>query len=649
MIAPYGSWPSPITAESLTEGTVGIDEPQFDGEELYWLQSDPTDDGRVALWRRAAEGTDSRLTPAPFNVRTRVHEYGGGSYVAADGIVVFTNFTDNLLYRTDRDAGTARPVTEDSALRYAALQLHPEQDLLIAVREDHRGSGEPVNTIIARRLSDDPQVPDRVLCGGADFYASPQLSGDGRLAWIEWDHPNMPWDTTRLMVAELGALSETDHDRPLLTGHLLAGGDEESVAVPRWHPDGSLIFVSDRSDWWNLYRLRFGGEDDHPEPLHPTEAEFTDPPWTLGLQPYVIIDADRIVCSWNQRNRHQLGILYLSSGELEVIGTDAVSFSRIAATATTVATRMGYPDRSAELVTVDLTDRRTQVLRRSSVTAPPTELISTAVEVSWPVDDCTVHGWYYPPRNGDWTGPGDELPPMITVSHGGPTGGSSPDFRKSIAFWTSRGIAVLDVNYRGSTGYGRAFRNRLRGAWGEVDVADCAAGATAMVQQGRADGSRLAIQGGSAGGYTTLRALTATDRFTAGVSLFGIGDLTALATDTHKFESRYLDLLVGPYPEQADLYRDRSPIHHVDQLDAPILLLQGTEDKVVPPNQAETFAAAARAKQLPVALIMYEGEGHGFRRAVNIINAQQATLSFLGRVFGFEPADDLPPITIENL
>lgn len=652
MTQPFGSWPSPITAESLTEGALGLGEVQFDGSDLYWLQARPTDGGRVSLWRRSGGPgpvRETELTPAPYNVRSRVHEYGGGGFAAADGIAVFANFEDNLLHLVSARTGNRpRQLTGDSGLRYAALRLYPDRGLIIAIREDHRRQDqEAINTVIARRIADGPDVDDVVLAAGADFYASPELSSDGRLAWVEWDHPNMPWDSTRLMMAELPDNVPDGLSGPAapLEAHLVAGQEGESVAVPRWLPDGSLVFVSDRTDWWNLYQYDGG----RVSPLHPMEAEFAPPQWSLGSQPYVIVDDDHLACTWNVANREHLGVLTLSSSELSEISIGATTFGSLATDGARIAVQAGYLDRPHELIMIDLNSGEPMVVRRSSETVLPAELISEPVEVSWDSDQGPVHGWFYPPRNGDLAGPVDELPPMVTMTHGGPTSGSVPYLDPMVFFWTSRGVAILDVNYGGSTGYGRRYRERLRGNWGIVDVADCAAGASAMADEGRADRSRLAIMGGSAGGYTTLRALTASKVFSAGMSMYGIGDVTALATDTHKFESRYMDSLVGPYPEAADVYLDRSPIHHVDQLTAPILLLQGTEDKVVPPNQAEAFAAAARAKGLPVALIMYEGEGHGFRRSENIVNSVQLRLAFLGRVFGFTPADALPDLKIENL
>jgi dipeptidyl aminopeptidase/acylaminoacyl peptidase len=425
----------------------------------------------------------------------------------------------------------------------------------------------------------------------------------------------------------------------------IAGGPTEAAVQPRWTPDHTLVFASDRTDWWNLYAWTSGTV----RALHPAAAEFAGPMWRLGQQPYGVVDEDRLLVTSTAGGAEALALLTLSTGTLTGLapaGTSAVSVSCDDARAATLLLSVDRPPR---LATVDLTTHQWSDVRVASDTVLDPAVVSRAEPVSWPSEQGPVHGWYYPPTNGRYVAPAGTLPPLITLSHGGPTSYSGPHFALSVQYWTSRGIAVLDVNYGGSSGFGRAYRERLRGRWGLVDVADCAAGARAMGDQGRADPTRLAIAGGSAGGYTTLRALTATDVFSAGISLYGVGDLEALASDTHKFESRYLDGLVGPYPEARDVYRDRSPIHHVDQLSAPILLLQGADDMVVPPNQAEAMAAAARSKGLPVALIVFPGEGHGFRRAENIRASIEAQLTFLGRVYGFTPADDLPPLEIENL
>ncbi|MBA8795775.1 dipeptidyl aminopeptidase/acylaminoacyl peptidase [Friedmanniella endophytica] len=661
---PYGSWPSPVTAELITASSTGLGDPVALGDATLWTAALPGRAGRVSLLRRAADGTVEEVVGGDFSVRSRVHEYGGGEWAVSPAgpeappgaaVVVFAHFDDNRLYRVDLDADghAAAPVAltpADPGLRYAALEVHGGLGVLLAVREDHREPGEAVTTVVLLGLDpDDARTREggRVLCSGADFYADPTLGpldadGARRLAWVEWDHPAMPWDATRVQTA---VLDPATGERGPATQ--VAGGPAESAVHPGWTPTGDLLLVSDRTDWWNLYRSAGGTAE--PEPLCPREAEFCPPPWTLGGRPYAFAGEDRLVCRWTSDGTDRLGVLDLGSGELTTLETDAVDVGAPSVSGPVVALALGFADRPREVALLDLAGGDWTTLARSSDTDLPTGLVSVAEPVSWDGAAGTVHAWYYPPTHPEVSGPDDERPPLITVSHGGPTSASLPTFSLALQYWTSRGFAVLDVNYGGSTGYGRPYRDRLQGAWGLVDVADCADGATAMADQGRADRERLAIRGGSAGGYTTLRALTATDVFTAGISLYGIGDLEVLARDTHKFESRYLDGLVGPYPERRDVYLERSPIHHVDELSSAILLLQGLEDAVVPPNQAELFAAAARDKGLPVALILFEGEGHGFRRPENVRASLEAQLSFLGQVFGFVPADPVEQVEIENL
>ncbi|HEY5980564.1 MAG TPA: prolyl oligopeptidase family serine peptidase [Microlunatus sp.] len=635
--APYGTWPSPVTTDLVTSGTVGLASPQLDRDTLYWLESRPDQGGRVELVRQAVGGPAQPVTSDPYNVRSRVHEYGGGAYAVRDGVVVFANFADNRLYRV-RD-GRTTPLTPVSEHRFADLRVHPERDLVLAVREDHSGAGEPVTTIVALDLGG--QGVGTVLCAGADFYSDPELSETGELAWTEWDHPAMPWDTTRIRRGRLvgGAIVDVTE---------VAGGPGESAVHPRWAPGGELVYVSDRTDWWNLYADREGVST----PLWPEAAEFATPQWVFGEQPYVVLDSSRLLVTRISAGVTSMGLLDRASQTLRPLLESGLS-GRLAAADGQAAALIEDADRPARLALVDLTTETWTDIRHASTQGLCADWVSVARAVSWAstLDDVPgeVHGWYYPPTNPGHTAPDGELPPLITLSHGGPTSFSDTGFAVSLQYWTSRGFAVLDVNYRGSTGYGRPYRDALRGAWGVVDVADCAGGAAALAAQGLADPTRLIVRGGSAGGYTTLRALTATDTFTAGISFYGVADLEALARDTHKFEARYLDGLIGPYPEAIEIYHERSPIRHVDRLSVPLLLLQGSDDAVVPPNQAETMAAAVRAKGLPVAMIIFEGEGHGFRRADSIRAALEAQLVFLGRVFGFEPADRLPPIRIENL
>ena len=647
--ADYGSWTSPLTVELLTSASVGLSEVRLDSGRLHWLESRADQAGRTGLWSAPlAGGEPVEVTPTTANVRTRVHEYGGGAYAVAADVVVHVDFGDGRVH-VQRGDGAPEPITPDADLRYAEPVLHPGLGLVLAVREDHRGDGEPVNTVVALDLAGPNADGGQVLVAGADFCSSPSLSADGRLAWVQWDHPAMPWDATAVMVGRL----EGGPGSWTVTGvQQLAGGPAESAVHPSWLADGTLVFVSDRTGWWNLYAWT---EGQPVRPLHPTEAEFCGPPWVLGQTPYAVLDPDHLVCSVNRSGVESVALLEISSGTLTPVTEPGTGAAHLAADATAVAAVLTFPDRPSALAVLDL-DTRTWTERRpsSTLTLAPGS-VSLAEAVSWPRSGVEegepgeVHGWYYPPTNPDHTAPAGTLPPLITLSHGGPTSFSSASLSLAYQFWTSRGFGVLDVNYGGSTGYGRAYRERLQGRWGLVDVADCAAGALAMVEQGRADPARLAVRGGSAGGYTTLRALTATTVFTAGISQYGVGDLEALALHTHKFESRYLDGLVGPYPQAREVYRDRSPLDHLDSLAAPILLLQGLEDKVVPPEQAQDMADAAKAQGLPVALLMFGGEGHGFRRADTIKASYDAQQYFLGRLFGFTPADAVPAIPIDNL
>ena len=642
--APYGTWPSIVTTDLVTSGTVGLSAPQLDGDVLYWLEARPDEGGRVGLWRQLPDGTREPVTSRELNVRSRVHEYGGGAYGVRDGVVVVSDFADGRLHRIE--GGQTSPITPaESPYRYADLRVHPDRDLVLAVREDHSGDGEPVNTIVALSLSG--SGTGTVLCGGADFYADPELSDGGELAWTEWNHPAMPWDATRIRRGRLGQDEVADVVD-------VAGSDGESAVHPRWAPGGELIFVSDRTGWWNLYSL----SDDSVAPVWPDEAEYATPQWVFGDQPYVVLGSGTILATRISGGETAI-VLIDRASDLQTTVLPSGLYGPLTAADGRAAAIIEDPDRPARLAVLDLAPsagaegQSWTDVRHSSDQTLPAGWVSVPEAVSWPstLEDVpgTVHGWYYPPTNPDWSAPEGERPPLITLSHGGPTSFADTGFAISLQYWTSRGFAVLDVNYRGSTGYGRPYRDALRGRWGVVDVADCADGAAALAERELADPQRLIVRGGSAGGYTTLQALTTTDVFTAGISFYGVADVEALARDTHKFEARYLDGLIGPYPEAIEIYQQRSPILHVDRLSVPLLLLQGSEDAVVPPNQAETMAEAVRAKGLPVAMIIFEGEGHGFRRAESIQAALRAQLYFLGRVFGFEPADQLTPIEIDNL
>ena len=646
---PFGSWPAPISAADLAAGSRSLSEVQVAGADTYWVESDPGA-GQSFLVRRDSGGALTRVTwPAPGGreelaaVRTRVNEYGGGSYALTPTGVVLSAHLDDRLYRIDTDGdGWAAPVAlvPDDGRRYADLEVDHLREVLYAVAEDHGGRGEfrtdPQTTLVSIPLdgsaADDPELI-ATLVGGEDFVAAPRLSPDGAvLAWITWSHPDMPWDASRLQVA-----SVTDGGARLVHRRTLAGGGEVSVAEPVWTTDGDLVHVDDRTGWWNLYRSEQRDGELRTRHLHPAEAEFTLPQWQLGHHTLCVLDADHLMASYTVAGRRQLAAVRTANGALEAWDGPWQPAGSVAA----AEGRVVFVGRSdtvpTAVVELDLARGQVNELRSSTDLSVPPESVSVAEDVSWSSRTGTAYGFFYPPA-GAVAGPADELPPLLVLSHGGPTGASLPGFDAGIQYWTSRGFAVLDVNYTGSTGYGRSYRNRLRGRWGVVDVADCAAGAQAMADRGLVDAARMAIRGGSAGGFTTLAALTFTDTFAAGASYFGIGDLEALAAQTHKFESRYLDRLVGPYPKDAEIYRDRSPIHHVASLTAPMIIFQGDQDRVVPPNQAEEMARAVRAAGLEVEVHLFAGEGHGVRKAASNEQALTAELAFYGKVFGFTPA-----------
>ncbi|HEV2800743.1 MAG TPA: S9 family peptidase [Pyrinomonadaceae bacterium] len=647
-IAPYGSWKSPITADLIVQGAVGLGMTKTDGEDLYWLELRPSEGGRTCIVRRTPDGLVQDMTPHGFNARTRVHEYGGGDFVVRNGVLYFSNFTDQRVYRQTVDAPAPKPLTPESnaELRYADAVVDERRGRLIAVREDHRGGvHEPSNTLVSLSLdsAEENREGGRVLASGYDFYSSPRLSPDGRrLAWLCWRHPNMPWDGTELWAGDLAEDGSIENER------LIAGGQDESIFQPEWSPAGSLHFVSDRSGWWNLYRA--GEEGDAPEALCEMEAEFGQPQWGFGMSTYAFVSDTEIVCAYIVRGMSNLARLNTTEKKLRPVESIYADLQYVQAAQGRAYFRAGAPQKSAAIVAFDLVSEQFEVLRRATEHDIDEGYLSIAQPVEFPTEGGrTAHAFFYPPRNRDFDAPAGERPPLLVKSHGGPTAAASTTLSLNIQFWTSRGIAVLDVNYGGSTGYGRDYRRRLNDTWGITDVDDCANGARYLAEAGLVDGARCVITGGSAGGYTTLAALTFRDTFRAGASHYGVSDLGALVRDTHKFESRYLDNLIGPYPERADLYHARSPINFTDKLSCPVIFFQGLEDKVVPPNQAELMVEALRAKGLPVAYVAFEGEQHGFRRAENIKRALEGELYFYSRVFGFELADPVEPVPLENL
>jgi dipeptidyl aminopeptidase/acylaminoacyl peptidase len=646
-IAPYGSWKSPITADLIVQGAVGLGMVKTDGEDIYWLELRPSEGGRTCIVRRTPGGELQDMTPQGFNARTRVHEYGGGDFVVHEGALYFSNFSDQRLYRQTHDAPAPIPLTPESnaELRYADAVMDAPRRRLVAVREDHRAAGghEPANAIVSLSLDADENADGgRVLASGYDFYSSPRLSPDGRqLAWLCWNHPNMPWDGTELW---LGDVAE---DGAITGAHSVAGGRDESIFQPVWSPAGQLHFVSDRSGWWNLYRLAGA---DALEALCEMEAEFGQPQWGFGMSTYAFASDTEIVCAYIVRGMSHVARLDTTNKKLHPVESSYADIQYVQVAGGRAVARAGAPQKSAAIVAFDLASGQFEVLRRASEHDLDEGYLSIAQPVEFPTTEGrTAHAFFYPPRNRDFAAPDAERPPLLVKSHGGPTAMASTTLSLNIQFWTSRGIAVLDVNYGGSAGYGRAYRLRLNGTWGITDVDDCANGARHFAGRGLVDGERCVITGGSAGGYTTLAALTFRDTFKAGASHYGVSDLGALVRDTHKFEARYLDNLVGPYPERADLYHARSPINFTAQLSCPVIFFQGLEDKVVPPNQAELMVEALRAKGLPVAYVAFEGEQHGFRRAENIKRALEGELYFYSRVFGFELADPVEPVPLENL
>jgi dipeptidyl aminopeptidase/acylaminoacyl peptidase len=610
---------------------------RWDGDDLYWTELRPTEAGRQVIVRRGA-GANTDVTPAGFNARTRVHEYGGGEFAVNDGTVWFANFDDQRIYIQERHAKPVA-ITPPVDIRHADLLVDPSRGRIFAVREDHTtGGSEAVNTLVALDWRGEREAI--TIATGNDFYSSPKLSSDGRrLAWLTWNHPNMPWDGTELWVGEL------DPDGNAVSARRVAGGLEESIFQPEWSPAGELYFISDRNDWWNLYRVR--GEFD--EPVCRQEAEFGVPQWAFGMTRYGFAASGEIVCLYTEAGATKVGVLDTVTGELSQIELLYTALRGAVVSSRRVALVAASPTLSERVLIVDIDTGAQEVVKVSNPAHIDPGYFSIPQAIEFPTEGgVTAHAFYYPPKNKDQQGPPGEQPPLVVHSHGGPTSAVGSSFDLEFQYWTSRGFGIVDVNYGGSSGYGRAYRMRLNGNWGVVDVDDCINAARYLVERGLADGRRIAITGGSAGGFTTLVALTKRDFFNAGASHFGIGDLVTFAKDTHKFESRYLDTLVGPYPERAALYRERSAVNFADNLNCPVILFQGLEDKIVPPSQAEEFVAVCERKNLPYAYLPFEGEQHGFRQAKNIRRSIEGELYFYSQIFDFATADEIEPVDIQN-
>ncbi|MBT6275480.1 MAG: S9 family peptidase [Chromatiales bacterium] len=635
--APYGTWPSPFSPESIVADSVRLVDvvARPDGG-TWWVEGRPGEGGRQVLVIRDALGSVSDVTPRPFSVRTRVHEYGGSCFCVDGEHAWFSNDADGRVY--SQTVGQApQSLTPAGPWKYADLQLDRRWNRLVCVRETARDGQEPENDLVAVSLEGGAV---EMLASGHDFYTAPRVRNDGAaLAFLTWDHPNMPWDGTILWQAEVGEGGAIGLPKPV------AGGEQEAIFQPQWGMNGELFYVSDRSGWWNLYSHR-DGED---SPLLEKSADFGKPYWQFGMSTYGLVDATTLVCSWCEDGLWSLGRLDVQKCELTPIDTDYTTFDGISVAGSTVACLAGAPASPGAIVRIDIASGESQTLRTASALDVTPEHLSIPRSLFFDSGGARVHGFFYPPANASYEGPADERPPLIVIGHGGPTGSTSAVLDPKIQYWTSRGFAVVDVNYRGSTGFGRAYRDALKGGWGVVDVVDCVNAARHLAVAGEVDEHRLIIRGGSAGGFTALAALAFHDVFKAAASYYGIGELEALANDTHKFESRYLDSLIGPYPQMQALYKERSPINHIDGLSCPVVFFQGLEDRVVPPNQAEMMVSALKEKGLPVAYLAFEGEQHGFRQASTIKRTLEAELYFYGKVFGFEPAGEIEAVTIENL
>jgi dipeptidyl aminopeptidase/acylaminoacyl peptidase len=686
MTTPYGEWPSPIAPEDVAAGGRSFGGVDVADGHVYWLERRPSEGGRGVVCRapvgeRGDTPAFDELTPAEFDVRTLVHQYGGGDFAVAGESVVVANMSDQRLYRLPRDGtGDPTPITPEPAeslgLRYADVTVGPDGDAVYAVRERHVGPGtddEPANELVRISLSPDGEIADpTVIASGHDFYAAPRPSPDGdRFAYLRWDHPNMPWDGTELVVAA------TDPDGGVESGsrRVVAGGDDESVCSPSWSPDGSLHAVSDRTGWWNLYRIEAGA----PVNRYPADAEFGVPMWVLGLSTYAFLDDGRVATLYTESGKTRLRVLEpADAGDVDETGPAATGERSAAprlldpelpytsfrpASIRSDGERVVFvghrPDAPSAVVEWspdsdgdgDVTPTARRIREATDDPLAP-EYISTPEAVTFPTgdtvgaDDAVAYAYYYPPHNPDVTPPDDERPPLVVTVHGGPTSRTDATLSTSTQFLTTRGVAVLDVNYRGSTGYGRRYREALDGEWGVRDTLDCVNAARYAAAEGLADPDRLAISGGSAGGYAVLSALAFHDTFDAGTSYYGVADLAALSAETHKFESRYLDGLVGPLPDAEATYRERSPLYHAGGIAAPLLLLQGGKDEVVPPAQAAAMIDALVESETPYAYVEFPEERHGFRDADAIARAHAAEFAFYGAAFGFTPAGDLEPVRL---
>ena len=640
--APHGAWRSPLSAQALAAGRVSFADLRATPGGLYWTETIPAEGGITALFCMRGEQQAARLSPRGTNVRTRVHEYGGAPYFATEESVCFANYQDQRLYLL-RGGGPPVALTPPG-YRYADFTLEQSAAgaavALICVREDHTDARRVRNTLVRIPL---PQGgAGEVLYEGTDFVAYPRLSTNGlQLAFICWNHPNMPWDGTQLKLARRTAQGLEDV-------RTVAGGATESVIEPQWDADGQLYYISDRTGFWNLY-AHCGAVADRP--IWPRAAEFAGGLWTLGQSNYALLGRHRALARFTEGGSDRLALIDLQAGTAQPFSLPYAEYAQLTRLDERhVAVIAGSAQAPQRILRIDVQRGTAEVLRQAGTTPLEPAAISIAEAIEFPSAGGRIsHAFYYPPASAEFCGPAGEQPPLLTLVHGGPTSYAGPSYTPRTQFWTSRGFAVVDVNYGGSTGYGRAYREELKGNWGVVDVQDVVAAVRFLCESGKADAHRVAISGGSAGGYTVLAALALHREFSAGADYYGVSDMTALARDTHKFESRYLDSLIGPLPEAQPLYESRSPLNHLQGFSAPLLVLQGEDDPVVPPAQSERIVAALRSRQIPVAYLLFPGETHGFRKPENVTRALQAELAFYGRIFGFSPAESLPDLAIENL
>ncbi|MEA3288220.1 MAG: S9 family peptidase [Candidatus Marinimicrobia bacterium] len=637
-IKPYGTWKSPVSSESLVESSLRLGQINIDHDKICWTEGRPSEKGRTALMEWSEKQGSREISHVDWDIRTRAHEYGGGAFLADKSRRFYIDNQDQQLYEI-LATGDRKLLTGTDKFRYADPVLDEERDQLYAVGEDHSDPNEVRNMLL--KVSLDGSGSQLVIAEGHDFYSNPQISPDGhKLLFLTWDHPHMPWDGTQLWLGDLDKTGNISHLE------LIAGVEAESVFQPRWDPNGDIYFISDRNGWWNLVEYSQGIT----RCILEMKAEFGLPQWIFGMSTYAVLNSGELVAAYRDLSGSQLIRINAASGNYTAIELPYSDIDQVRGSGDMISFIGHTRDQPGEIVAMDLYSGKSQVLRKASETDLDDIYISSAEMITFePRPGELTYAWYYPPLNPDYQAPPAEKPPLIVLSHGGPTGYSSGAFSLIVQYWTTRGFAIVDVNYSGSTGFGRKYRQRLVGNWGIRDVEDCAAAAAHLVDEGKVDPERLIIKGGSAGGYTTLAALTFTDVFKAGASYYGVGDLELLTRDTHKFESRYLDRLVGAYPAEKQLYRERSPINHTEQLDCPVIFLQGLDDPVVPPNQAETMVEALRAKGIPVAYVPFEGESHGFRQASTIIRAIESEFYFYAKIFGIEPADSLDGIEIYNL